>query len=52
MVKHPYKTAIVEIAKIVDEYRAEDSELGRMCRKITRIIQDAECIKFNKKKTE
>ena len=37
--KKPYKTAIVEIAKMVDKYKTEDSKRGEMCREINRIIQ-------------
>ncbi len=33
-----YKT-ILEIAKIADKYKAEDSKRGEMCREVNRIIQ-------------
>ena len=39
MIKKPYKTAVVEIAKIIDKHKTEDSERGRMCREIDKIIQ-------------
>ncbi len=37
--KKPYKTAVTEIAKIIDKHKAEDSERGSICREINRIIQ-------------
>ncbi len=42
-----YKTAIVEIAKLADKYKAEDSKRGEMCREIERIIQDVICASSN-----
>ncbi len=35
-----YKTAILKIAQMADKYKPEDSERGKMCREIIRIIHD------------
>lgn len=39
------KDAIIEIAKLVDEYKIEDSKRGELCRKISAIIYKSGCVK-------
>ena len=50
--KKPYKAAVVEIAKIVDKHKAEDSERGNMCREIDKIIQYALFESSNERKAK
>ncbi len=52
MIKNPYKTAVLKIAKIIDKHKAEDSERGRMCREIEKIIQDTIFKSSNEYKVE